>query len=50
MVMAGEFIELAERYQVSGVPHTVINHGNGEMVGAGPEQYLVAEIEKALKL
>lgn len=48
-VEATEFIDLAEKYGVSGVPHTVINEGLGELVGAGPEAYLVNEIKKALQ-
>ena len=50
MVEAMEFPELSDRYGVSGVPHTTINQGAGSMVGSAPEQYLVAEIKKALKL
>jgi hypothetical protein len=48
MVEASEFPELADRFNVSGVPQTTINAGAGTMVGAGPEDYLVAEIQKAL--
>jgi glutaredoxin-like protein len=49
MVEAMEFAELADRYQVSGVPHTTINLGAGTMVGAAPEQNLVEEIRSALE-
>lgn len=49
MVEAMEFPELSQRYGVSGVPHTIINDGAGELVGANPEEALVAEIELALK-
>ena len=48
-VEASEFIDLAEKYGVSGVPHTIINDGQAEMVGAAPEAYLVNEIKKVLK-
>jgi hypothetical protein len=48
-VEATEFIDLAEKFGVSGVPHTVINDGLAEMVGAGPEVYLVNEIKKAFQ-
>ncbi|HWQ04729.1 MAG TPA: thioredoxin family protein [Longilinea sp.] len=49
MVEAMEFPELSERFGVSGVPHTIINDGAGELVGANPEEALIAEIELALK-
>ncbi len=49
MVEASEFPELAERYEVSGVPHTTINDGAGMMVGAAPEEHLLAEILRTLK-
>ena len=49
MVEATEFPELAERYDVNGVPQTTINAGAGTVVGAVPEDYLVAEIKNALK-
>jgi glutaredoxin-like protein len=48
MVEATEFPDLADRFNVSGVPQTTINDGRGTMVGAAPEQYLVEEIKKAL--
>jgi len=50
MVDAGEFLDLADRFEVSGVPHTVINGGAGNVVGAVPEQHLTAEIRKVLGL
>jgi hypothetical protein len=46
MVEAMEFPELANRFNVGGVPQTTINAGAGTLVGAGPEEYLVAEIMK----
>lgn len=48
MVESMEFSELAEKYNVSGVPHTVINHGKGEVVGAVPESHLLEKILEAL--
>lgn len=50
MVEAMEFPELANRHRVSGVPQTTINNGAGTAVGAVPENYLVEEIRKALKI
>lgn len=47
-IEAMEFQDLAEKFGVSGVPHTTINDGVGEMVGAAPEQMLIAEIQRAL--
>ncbi|MFT3890718.1 MAG: thioredoxin family protein [Anaerolineales bacterium] len=47
-VEATEFPELANRFNVRGVPQTVINSGAGSVVGAVPEQNLLAEIRKAL--
>ena len=48
MVEAMEFADLSNKFNVSGVPHTIINDGSGEVVGAVPETRLMAEIEKAL--
>jgi hypothetical protein len=48
MVEAMEFSDLSEQFNVSGVPHTVINRGVGEVIGAAPESLLMAEIEKAI--
>ena len=48
-VEATEFPELASRFNVSGVPQTVINSGAGTVVGAAPEQQLLAEIARALQ-
>ncbi len=47
-VEAMEFPELADRFGVSGVPHTTINFGAGEIIGASPEAYLVEQIRQAL--
>lgn len=48
-VEATEFPELANRFNVRGVPQTVINSGAGSVVGAVPEQNLMAEILRALQ-
>ena len=48
-VEATEFPELASRFNVSGVPQTVINSGAGTVVGAVPEQNLLAEIMRAMQ-
>lgn len=48
-VEATEFPELASRFQVMGVPQTVINAGAGMVVGAVPEQNLLAELMRAMK-
>ena len=47
MVEATEFPELSRRHSVSGVPQTTINDGAGMVVGAVPEDHLVAEILRA---
>ncbi|WP_029551817.1 protein disulfide oxidoreductase [Thermocrinis jamiesonii] len=53
IVDAGENMDLAERYQVVGVPKIVINKGLVEFVGAQPENaflgYLVSAYEKLKK-
>jgi glutaredoxin-like protein len=48
-VEATEFPDLANRFNVRGVPQTVINSGSGMVVGAVPEQNLLAEIQRALR-
>jgi hypothetical protein len=48
-IEAMEFTELSDRYGVSGVPQTTINDGTGTVVGAVPEQNLLAEIMRASK-
>lgn len=50
MVDAAEFLDLADRYEVSGVPHTAINEGAGNIVGAVPEEVLAAEIRRVVEL
>lgn len=48
-VEATEFPELANRFNVRGVPQTVINSGAGMVVGAVPEQKLLAQIRQAMQ-
>lgn len=48
MIEATEFPELSNRFGVSGVPQTTINEGAGTVVGAVPEQNLIAEIQQAI--
>lgn len=48
MVEAMEFPELSNRFRVSGVPQTTINQGAGTVVGALPEDNLLAEIMRAV--
>ncbi len=48
-VEATEFPELANRFNVQVVPQTVINSRAGSVVGAVPEQNLLAEIMRALQ-
>ncbi len=47
MVEAMEFPELSSKHKVSGVPQTTINDGAGNVVGAVPEQQLLAEIVRS---
>ncbi len=46
MVEATEFPHLAIRYQVRGVPRTVINRGAGSIEGLVPERHLVSELQR----
>jgi hypothetical protein len=47
-IEATEFPDLSERFNVSGVPQTTINDGAATVVGAVPEEYLLAEIQRAM--
>jgi hypothetical protein len=47
-IEAMEFPDLSERFNVSGVPQTTINGGAATVVGAVPEEYLLAEIQRAV--
>ena len=46
-VSAMEFNELSEEYGIGSVPDTVINAGAGRVVGAVPEQNMLAELMRA---
>lgn len=48
MVEAMEFPELSDKYGVNGVPHTTINDGAGNLIGAVPEPNLLAEIQRVV--
>jgi predicted DsbA family dithiol-disulfide isomerase len=48
VVEVSEFIDLAQRYQVQGVPKTVIND-RLEVLGAVPEPRFVQEVLKAIE-
>jgi hypothetical protein len=48
MIEANEFYELAMRYNVSGVPHTIINDGSGVIFGVVPDDYLLREVIQAI--
>ncbi len=48
-VDAMEFPELSQRFNVQGVPQTVINSGGGIFTGAYPEPRMLEEIKRALK-
>ncbi len=48
-IEATEFMELSQKFRVSGVPQTVINSGAEMVVGAVPEQALVGQIVRALR-
>lgn len=48
MVESSEFQALVQKFEVSGVPDTSINHGAGRVVGAVPEEELIAEIKKVI--
>ncbi len=47
-VEAMEFQELSSRYMISGVPDTVINADAGRVVGAVPEQQMLAELMRSI--
>lgn len=48
MVEAMEFADLSDQFRVSGVPHTVINRGAGNVIGAVPEEHMLAELQRAV--
>lgn len=48
MIEANEFYELAARYNVRGVPQTIINDNAGVVLGAVPEEHLLQEIKRII--
>ena len=48
MIEANEFFDLANQFNVSGVPQTTINSGAGRVVGAVQENVLIEQIQNAL--
>ena len=48
-VDAMEFPDLSNRFNVQGVPQTVIDSGKGIVVGAYGEVQMLAEIKRALQ-
>jgi len=46
---AMEFPDLSDLYNVNGVPQTTINEGAGTLVGAMPEERLLAEILRVIQ-
>jgi hypothetical protein len=50
MIEANEFYELSLRYNVSSVPQTNINDGEGVILGAAPEAYLLKELMRAIQM
>ncbi len=49
IIEATEFPELAQKHGVSGVPQTTINDGAYRVVGAVPEEDLIAAIRIAIE-
>jgi glutaredoxin-like protein len=49
MIEAMEFPDLADQFGVSGVPHTLINDGAAEVIGAVPEAVLLDKIRQAIE-
>jgi hypothetical protein len=48
-VGAMEFMDLSENFGISSVPDTVINAGAGRVIGAVPEQNMLAELMRSEK-
>jgi glutaredoxin-like protein len=49
MVEANEFPDLSMQYNVSSVPHIIINDGEGEFVGALPEDAFIDQVMSVVK-
>jgi thioredoxin-related protein len=47
-VGAMDFQELSQEYNISSVPDTIINDGAGRVVGALPEQSMLAELMRTI--
>ena len=47
-VGAMDFQDLSEKYGISSVPDTVINDGAGRVLGALPEQNMLAELMRTI--
>ncbi len=47
-VEAMEFQELSQKFEISGVPDTVINADAGRVLGAVPEPQMLAELIRIL--
>jgi predicted DsbA family dithiol-disulfide isomerase len=47
IIEANEFPDLSQRYQVTGVPKTIVND-KVEFLGAVPEEHFVAAIQQAM--
>lgn len=50
IIEANEFYNLAKDYNVSGVPQITINEGENSILGAVPEDSLIEEIQRVVKL
>ena len=48
-IEATEFQELSEKYGISSIPDTVINEDAGRVIGAVPEQNMLAELMRVLE-
>ncbi|GBF10955.1 hypothetical protein HK1_00971 [Tepidibacillus sp. HK-1] len=49
MIEAMEFPDLSGKYNVYGVPKTVINDGKAEQEGAVPEEVILEKIMEAIR-
>ncbi len=50
MIEANEFYEISLRYNVSSVPQTNINDGEGVILGAVLEEYMVKELARTMHI
>ena len=49
MIEASQFVELASKFDIFGVPNTIINNGKGSVEGLVTEDVLVKAIFQALE-